>query len=355
MTIAIDLLTSDKHEEYEELLKSAQYSLLYSSVRFCEFLKTVLTDSESKYLGAFENGKLVGALPAFLFRNSRFGNILNSLPFFGSYGGVTLAPRVSHRDRIKIQLIEAFHSLSREEAVVASTIISNPLHSDREFYDNCSGATLHDDRIGQITPLPPPDPKETLADRLIVGFHRKTRNHIRKGQKSGFAVERTNSPEAFGALASMHRQNMEAIGGRVKEQSVFDAIRATFQFPDDYVVYTAAADGQIVAALLVFFFNRTAEYYTPATEEGFRVYQPTSLLIFEAMQDAVRRGCRYWNWGGTWLSQKGIYDFKARWGTRDYPYRYYVREYGGADRLRACRPEELASEYPYYYVIPIRT
>ena len=145
---------------------------------------------------------------------------------------------------------------------------------------------------------------------------------------------------------------MGAMGGRAKEKPVFEAVRANFAFPEDYVVYTAAKNEQIVAALLVLFFNRTAEYYMPATEEPFRQLQPMSLLIFEAMQDAVRRGCKHWNWGGTWLSQKGVYDFKARWGTRDYPYRYYVREYGEAGRLRGCRREELCAEYPYYYVIP---
>jgi hypothetical protein len=280
--------------------------------------------------------------------------VLNSLPFFGSYGGVILAPSVVDGDRVKLQLIEAFHQLAGNESVVASTIIANPLQPDREFYDRHCHATLHDDRIGQITSLPPCDPQETLADRLANSFHSNTRKNIRRALKSGFAVTRSDSQEAFDALASIHRRNMEAIGGRVKDASVFSALRRSLSSPEDYVIYTAARGEQIIAALLVLFFNHTAEYFIPATEESFRVHQPSSLLVFEAMQDAVERGCRYWNWGGTWLSQEGVYRYKSRWNTKDYPYRYHIREYDDQYPLRNYRQDELAAEYPFYYVVPYR-
>jgi hypothetical protein len=352
MNSAIEFLTPEQYERYDAFLRSVDDSVLYSSSRYGEFLKAVLPRSESKYLCAVRGDELVGVLPAFVFRGSRFGNVLNSLPFFGSYGGVTVAPEARDSDQIKRELIEAFHALAVEESAVSSTLIANPLRPENAFYDQHCHATLCDDRIGQITPLPVPDPAETLADRLAGQIHAKTRNHIRKALKSGFALGRTNRSQAFQALESIHGQNMAAIGGRTKGSIVFSAIQAAFRFPDDYVLYTASKDERIVAALLVFFFNRTAEYFMPATEEGFRVYQPISLLVFEAMQDAVQRGCRFWNWGGTWLSQKGVYDFKARWGTQDHAYRYYIREYEGAERLRHSSRDELLAEYPNYYVLP---
>ena len=75
-------------------------------------------------------------------------------------------------------------------------------------------------------------------------------------------------------------------------------------------------------------------------------------VIFEAMQDAARRGCRNWNWGGTWLSQGGVYDFKSRWGARDVPYHYYVRLHARGAALARLSREELLAEYPYFYVLP---
>ena len=77
-----------------------------------------------------------------------------------------------------------------------------------------------------------------------------------------------------------------------------------------------------------------------------------SLLIYEAMQEAARRGCRYWNWGGTWLTQDGVYFFKSRWGTEDRPYYYYISEHEGAESLRNLTKEEIIENYPYFYVLP---
>lgn len=352
MKNTVELLTADNYEQYDELLRSLDHSLIYLSLPFRHFLESLLPEGESRYLCALQGGQVVGALPAFLCRNRQLGNVLNSLPFFGSNGGVVVSPHVGDRLQVQCDLIEAFDRLAREESVVTSTIISNPLNPESDFYDRFSKATLHDERIGQITPLPDLQPEESLAERLLHAFDSMPRRAIRKAQKNGLAIERTDSPAAFDALATIHRQNMEAIRGRVKSARVFELLRSEFACPEDYTLYLARLEGRIVAALLVFFFHRTADYFVPAIEAECRPLQPLSLLVFEAMQDAVRRGCRYWNWGGTWLSQTGVYDFKRRWGTRDCPYRYYVREYDGADRLRRCSESRIRAEYPNFYALP---
>ena len=352
MKIAVKLLQPEMHEDYNRLLRSVDYSLVYSSLPFRRFLTSLLPGCKSRYLCAYQGESMVGALPAFLACHEELGNVLNSLPFFGSNGGVVVSPDADDPLQVKRELMHAFDELAREQRVVSSTIISNPLHPDPDFYERFSAATLHDDRIGQITQLPNLEPKETLGERLLGQFHRKTRNHIRKAEKSGLSIERTGSKTAFDVLEKLHRAGMEAIGGRAKSTQVFDSLHGELAFGDDYTLYLAERDGRVAAALLVLFFHRTADYFVPATDVEYRVFQPMSLLVFEAMQDAIRRGCRYWNWGGTWLSQKGVYDFKSRWGTTDYPYRYYVREYDGANRLRRCSAQRLLAEYPNFYVLP---
>jgi hypothetical protein len=64
----------------------------------------------------------------------------------------------------------------------------------------------------------------------------------------------------------------------------------------------------------------------------------------------VRRGCRLWNWGGTWTSQGGVYRFKRKWGAEDRPYRYFIRI---NDRsVLDATPEELLERFPHFYVVP---
>lgn len=353
MTIQIDLLAPDSQPHYEELLGSVGHSLLYASLPYRDFLKRILAESQDCYLVAYERGEMVGALPAFVKHNPRHGNVLNSLPFYGSNGGVIVSPRASSGPEVKRALVGAFNSLAAEKSAVASTIISNPLDADAAFYEEHTGANLRDERIGQVTALPEYSGDAAALPEALMGmFHQKTRNSIRKAQKSGVVVTHSAAPEDMETLAVLHRQNIEAVGGRPKPRSVFAAVREAFAYDRDYRLYLAEQEGAVIAALLVFFHHRTAEYFTPATLASHRVYQPMSVLVFEAMQEAARRGCRYWNWGGTWATQDGVYQFKSRWGTRDLRYVYYVRECPGEGHLRRLTPREILAEYPYFYVLP---
>jgi len=353
MSLRIAPLTPAHEPAYEQLLQENEHSLLYMSLEYRSFLRRILESSEDHYLLAFEGDRLRGALPSFVTRHPSYGPVLNALPFYGSNGGIVVSPEAENPDGVRRALLEAFETLALQESVKVSTLISNPLAADHPFFEAHGGHTLRDERIGQITPLPDRREDPAAMDAaLMERFHYKTRNSIRKAMKSGLTVSHSGAAEAMATLARLHQENMRAIGGAAKSLEVFEAIREVFTYDRDYRVYLAEADGKVVSALLVFFHHRTAEYYTPATLESYRSWQPMSLLIFEGMKEAVRRGCRHWNWGGTWLSQGGVYQFKSRWGTRDYPYFYYVREYEAPSPLRRLAPSEILAAYPYYYVLP---
>lgn len=345
MSVEIRQLTPDTEAAYETMLSRAPTALLYHSLKYRRFLREVLGDSRDRYLVAFRAGELVAALPAFI-KSGPFGTVVNSLPFYGSHGSVIAAAGTGMTERR--ELVGAFDDLCRAEDAVTATIVANPLEDAAGVLD-AFGATLTDDRIGQFTPLPDradPDP----AGQLMASFHHKTRNMVRKGEKGPFTFSHDGEEATFRRLQVLHDENITALGGLAKPWRVFDAIRRSFTYDADYRIYTASADGAIVSALLVFYTNAVAEYYTPATHEEYRPDQPLSFLIFLAMQEAVRRGCTTWNWGGTWVSQEGVYRFKSRWNTWDARYRYFIKEY--RQTFRDCDSAELLAAYPYFYAIP---
>ena len=351
MSINTKGLSKPHETDYERFLMSIESSLIYASLAYKKFLEKILANSSPHYLVAYEGEKIVGVLPTFLHHNALFGNVLNSLPFYGSNGGMIVSPDISNVQGVKQALVDAFYDLAKKESVAVSTIISNPLMMDNEFYEVHYKYTLREERIGQLTPLPVKDGNgEHVKEMLMDKFHKKTRNSIRKAEKGGFGVSHSDTMGALYQLADLHRQNIEGIGGLFKPRYVFEAIRDTFVYDNDYRIYVAEKDGKIVAALLVFFYNCTAEYFTPAVQEAYRSDQPVSLLAYEAMQEAVRRGCLYWNWGGTWLSQTGVYNFKKRWGTQDLPYFYYTTIF--SEVILDQPKETLLREYPFFFVVP---
>ena len=72
------------------------------------------------------------------------------------------------------------------------------------------------------------------------------------------------------------------------------------------------------------------------------------------MKAAVRSRAKWWNWGGTWKTQTGVYHFKNRWGALDMNYYYFIRfsmpERAGL--FLSSTKELLLSNYGYFFTVP---
>jgi len=329
-------LDSHWQEAYEDFLLSGETSLIYHSVGYRDFLRD-MAGGEPEYLLALDQrDKICGALPLF-FKKGCYGTICNSLPFFGSIGGL-----VGATPEARAALLGRYNRLIAEPEIATATIIENPL--ERRDNDDIR-RDMTDYRIGQITLLPSGD---RIPESLMNMFHQKTRNMVRKAEKSGVRVEIDET--AYDFLERIHSETIGALGGIAKPPKFFEFVQKHFAPGRARRLYVARYEGELVAALLMLYFNQTAEYFVPVTRSDFRNLQPLSLIIHHAMVDAARDGYRVWNWGGTWQSQEGVYHFKKRWGTQDRRYTYYTR-IKNRELLKLGR-DEILREYPWYFVLP---
>lgn len=347
--ITVELLNSSLEAEWEALLRSRTDSFIYHSVGYRNVLMSILNDAHPFYLCAKEDGALAGIMPAFI-KNSKYGSIVNSLPFFGSHGQPIISSLANNANAVRIALLEALLDVIHERSIVAATIIGHPLDQGDANLKELWAPDLEEFRIGQITELHALAEASDPEAAMMQMCHSKTRNMIRKGLRSGFKTSwRTDAP-ILESLQLLHQKNMQSIGGRAKPQKVFDALSASLAPGTEWRVWVSEKAGTLAAAVLCLYYHRTVEYFTPAIAVEHRGDQPLSSLIFEAMVDAAKRQFLYWNWGGTWASQNGVYHFKSRWGTQETSYRYYIKILN--DSLRDLSKEELAEAFPYFYVIP---
>lgn len=332
-----EVLRSGKDElAYERFLKTQEHSSLFQSLKYRELLKLV-TGGEDCYLILKEDARVIGAFPAFLKINSKYGNVLNSLPFYGSNGGVLADGRQK-----KHLLLSKFNKLAEEKGAILSTIITKPFEADFYIYDR----DYIDFRIGQVTTLP--DSK----DWLMPLFHKKTRNMVRKAYKEGIGSRWATDADSLEFLRALHTENMGRTRANPKGKEFFEAVPKIFDPGPEYRIYVAELKNERVAALLLFYYNRTVEYFVPAVLPEYRNLQPSSLLIYEAMRDAVDNGFKYWNWGGTSKNQENVYHFKKHWGTGNRYYYYFTKKHGDCSRIEPLNKERLLEEYPYFYTMP---
>ncbi len=329
----------DCFEEVGDFLRQCSTSLIYGTPRFMRMIACHL-DAVPRWLLCRESGKIIAALPYFI-KKGDLGDVYNSLPYYGSNGGVI---QIEGDIRSARLLIEHFYDGAKKSGAISATIISNPLESC-EPYEFYSRYDCRDERIGQITHLPALDHIESL----MSSFSDPRPRNIRKAIKEHVSVVKDSSQEAMNFLFETHASNIKAIGGLSKRKSFFESISSHIN-ERDWDIFVGSIEGRSVAALLLFYHNETVEYFTPVILEEYRSTQALALIIYTAMQDAVARRFKRWNWGGTWLTQGGVYDFKKKWGTTDYSYFYYTKLNDFS--LRKRTREELLSSYEGFFVLP---
>ncbi|MBL8487342.1 MAG: GNAT family N-acetyltransferase [Rhodocyclaceae bacterium] len=333
MTVSVDFLRPSDAGEYDRYLASRADGLFYHCTEFKRYV-AALTGGEDRTLVARRDGRMVGALPL-MAKPGPFGTVLNSMPYYGSNGG----PLFDDPDAAA-SLAGAYGDLAGGAGIAAATVVENPFA--RQPWPDLP-QTCTDARINQSTDL-----GRVSGGSLAGVVESSALRNARKARRHG--IRATLDEGRWEGLWEAHRAGMEAIGARVKTRESFALLGRFFAPGSRYRIYVAELDGAAVAFLLLFYFNGIVEYYVPATVPQHRELQPMAVLLEEAMLDAANRGFHTWNWGGTWLTQDGVYRFKEKWGAvpRDYRYRVRIND----DRLLERGRGELEAAYPNFYVCP---
>lgn len=321
----VEKLHSALYNSYNAFLDSTP-SMLYYSLPFKNLLEDFL-QCDSHYLVALEGDRICGILPL-MSKNGLYGEVLNSLPFYGSNGGIIA------NDAESYYLLREYYN-QFASTFASANYIQNP------FMKEPSGILCDfiDRRVSQWTKL-------RDKDSLMALFAPSARRNIKKALKENIKVATTSKIEF---LYQTHRENILANNGIPKERAFFETISKHFS-DKEYQIYMAIYDEKPIAALLLFYFGGIVEYYTPATLLEFRNLQALPLLIYTAMVEAYECGFEWWNWGGTWESQESLYKFKEKFGGVEKCYNYYCKI--NNQEILNSKASVLLQEYPYFYVVP---
>ena len=332
----IEILSKKTENLYKNFVNTQESITIHYSLKYRDLIIEE-TNSSPLYLIALEENNIKGILPLMV-KNGPLGKVINSLPFYGSHGGI-----VSKDQKSILALKEYYFNLLKSNDYAAGVIIENPLIKSIDYEE--FGTNETDNRICQISNI---DGNFLDLEDLIKKFHSKTRNTIRKSVKSNVLISVENDQWDF--LFSTHLENMNLIGGTPKKKQFFEKLKSKFEINKEYDIYTARHNGKIISALLVLYYGDFVEYFTPVTLSDYKNLQPMSLLIANCMLDSSRKGFKFWNWGGTWLSQDGVYKFKSRWGTENYNYKYHICVVN--NEIYSSSKSFLLDNYYGFYIVP---
>jgi hypothetical protein len=217
MTVTVVPLESGLEPAVTAFLADSRQAMISHSLRYRDLLLRV-AGGRATYAVALRDGCVAGLLPI-MERDGPFGMVLNSLPFYGSNGGVVAADLDA-----EAALWRHWSQRISAPGVAAATAIISPLGAKPDI------PTSHiDTRAGYITPLDPSPGGEAVLWAAIDG---SARRNIRKAGREGVRVGIEN--DAFDFLEATHRANMAAMDAIPRPPSFFSAVRAVMRPGIDY-------------------------------------------------------------------------------------------------------------------------
>lgn len=326
------------NQKYDEFVNKVNARTFFHSTKFTKFLENLL-GMKSKIIFCEENHEIKGVFP-FFEKTGKYGKVINSNPFFGSYGGV-----ISNNKDVEKNLIQEFNRYTNGEGILSSVIIENPfnkIEAYREYFDY----NLTDKRFTQCTVL-----NERTQEEVFQSFEKRVRWSIKKGLKNNIRVTIENTdPKHFERFYELHMNSIKKKGGNIKPEIFFAELLKNFQSSNDFDIFVAWKEETPIAYVLVFYYNGFSEYYMPAYDPDYLNLQSTTLLIWESIQKSITKKMNYYNFGGTWKSQKSLYLFKRGWNASEFHYDYFVK--CDLEKINKISLEDLKKEYNYFYICP---
>lgn len=340
MSLQVMQLSSEDDAEltgFLDSLSQESVSVLGYHYPFFRNMLEKLGIGRPMYLGLRRSGQLCGYLPAFL-KNSPAGTVFSSLPFFGPNAGVLCAQR--DQSEAHSALLEELLRIAKESAALSCSVYTPFLSKTFEPYESSFGQSVVVNKFTQYLEL------------SHVNWSTYIQKNLRRAQKASVTVTSEVTPDRLSTFYEIYRQNCADFGIPLKPRECIELLASDAVRGRHSQFYFASMKGEIVAGLLVLFSPSTVSYYVPCSRADYRVHQPGTLLIDEAVKDAQRRGLKYWNWESSPSRDSGVYQFKKKWGSLEDEYRIYIKTFQSEGDIRRLGRTGLAELFPYYFVWP---
>jgi lipid II:glycine glycyltransferase (peptidoglycan interpeptide bridge formation enzyme) len=158
-------------------------------------------------------------------------------------------------------------------------------------------------------------------EEMLARMKQKTRYNIRLAEKKGVVV-RVGAQGDLGMLYKMYAETSVRDGFVIRDEGYYRTVWTLFMSSESPTCepLIAEVDGELVAAIFVFYFAGRAYYVYGMSRNAHREKMPTYLLQWDAMKRAKAKGCTVYDlWGAPEVfdesdSMWGVYRFKEGLG-----------------------------------------
>ena len=163
-------------------------------------------------------------------------------------------------------------------------------------------------------------------EELLMGMEKKHRNLVKRAEKEGVEIKKSNASEAVERFIDLHWQTMDRHNFTPYPKDYFREQVKQFAEDDQVLILEAYHQGALLATAIIMYYGRHGAYHHGASSSHpeHRKIPASYLLQWEAIKEAKKRGRTVYNFWGIAPGKNpkhpfyGITHFKSGFGGYQY-------------------------------------
>ena len=281
------------------------------------------------YLILQENGdRIKAALPLFFIKSWLTGNRLVSLPFCSFCDPIVESTADLNR---LLNTVFTIQKESNSKYVEIRTKKNLAVFKGTNFKPHC----LFKSHILRLS---------NESDKLFHSFHKTSiQQRIRRATRNNVIVRKALKLTDMKIFYSLHIQVTKRHGVAPRPYRFFKNLWE-ISYPNGLVdLFFAQLNNRIIGGLILLKFRDTAYYEYVGTDYRFLKYNTNHIILWKAIEDCCKTGLKYFDFGVSPIRNRGLMDFKRRWGAEENDlFYFYFPDIMGYKKFTKYHSEKIA-------------
>lgn len=311
MPITLKEFTREREKEWDSFVEGTNNGTLFHLRKFLNYHSSGKFNDSSVFVE--KANKVIAVIPSATLQNEN-ERVYYSHPG-ASYGGIAMIESVDLQDTSEIVNLTREHARELTCDKIIMTI--PPSHYYQNYNSYLDFALLRSGFSYKIRELSSVLNLDGGVESVYANFAPSVNRAIRKAEKCGLHVSESHNIQNY---YSILKSNL-SMRHNVNPTHSLDELKRLFElFPERISLYAAESAGEMVGGIITFGCNaRVNLAFYIAHKHEFQNSRPVDLVIWHVIQESIRKGYSYLDFGTFTLKEKpnwGLCRFKEKFGAR---------------------------------------
>lgn len=332
-----------KETEYQDFLDTCPDAYFQQTLQWKNVIANLGTD-EPIIIAITSKNNIVGAIPLYIFR-SKYGSIINSIPYPGPLGGVVINSNHPDRETIFSKLMASVDDFAKQNNCIVATIISAPFIPDHDWYRKYFQPTWELENYTLYLDL-------KQAPKTTSHFRNNLNRMLKKAASRKFSVLETTNLDDFERWYLIHSKRHNELGIHPLPKNLLMGFFKHLIPHNKGKFFVVKNQNGVVAGCFVAYHAKIIDTYIYSGDATAYKEGVMYLLIHHIIEWSRNQGFEILNWQSSKPRSAGPYNFKMQWGSKETPYYFFTKKYGDITPLVKLGLDRVKEEYKWHFVLP---